>query len=124
MPQTTTLKKIPHTYAITALLIIFCAILTWLVPAGEFVRETIVVEGSERTVIVPGSFHYVDGAPQSWEIFGVLLRGFERQPASSPFCSSSAALSRFLPQREPWRAASRAFCAFADVPKKSRSCVA
>lgn len=79
MPQTTTLKKIPHTYAITALLIIFCAILTWLVPAGEFVRETIVVEGSERTVIVPGSFHYVDGAPQSWEIFGVLLRGFERQ---------------------------------------------
>lgn len=73
------MKKIPHTYAITAVLIIFCALLTWIIPAGEFVRETVVVDGSERTVIVPGSFHYVESSPQSWQIFGVLLRGFERQ---------------------------------------------
>lgn len=73
------MRKIPHTYAITSALILFCALLTWIVPAGEYVRQSVMVEGSERTVIVPDSFHLVDAAPQSWQVFGVLLEGFERQ---------------------------------------------
>lgn len=72
-------KKIPHTYAITASLIIISAVLTWIVPAGEYVRQTVTIDGSERTVIDPASFHYIDAAPQSWQVFGVLLEGFERQ---------------------------------------------
>lgn len=72
-------KKIPHTYAITATLIILCAILTWIIPAGEYVREVVTVNGTERTVIDPSSYHHIDAAPQSWQIFGVLLQGFERQ---------------------------------------------
>lgn len=72
-------KKIPHTYAITASLIILCALLTWIIPAGEYVRTTTLVDGVERTVIDPTSFHYIDAAPQSWQVFGVLLQGFERQ---------------------------------------------
>lgn len=72
-------KKIPHTYAITASLIILSAVLTWLVPAGEYVRQTVTIDGADRTVIDPTSFHYIDAAPQSWQIFGVLLQGFERQ---------------------------------------------
>lgn len=76
---TTMFKKIPHTYAITASLIILSALLTWIIPAGEYTRQTTVVDGAERTVIDPTSFHYIDAAPQSWEIFGVLLQGFERQ---------------------------------------------
>lgn len=73
------MKKIPHTYAITASLIILCALLTWIVPAGEYVRTTMLVDGTERTVIDPASFHYIERAPQSWQIFGVVLEGFERQ---------------------------------------------
>ncbi|MDO4210547.1 MAG: TIGR00366 family protein [Bacteroidales bacterium] len=72
-------KKIPHTYAITASLIIISAVLTWIVPAGEYVRQTVTIDGSDRTVIDPASFHYIDAAPQSWQVFGVLLEGFERQ---------------------------------------------
>lgn len=72
-------KKIPHTYAITASLIVISAVLTWIVPAGEYTRQTITVGGAERTVIDPASFHYIDSAPQSWQVFGVLLEGFERQ---------------------------------------------
>ena len=79
-------KKIPHTYAITASLIILSAVLTWIVPAGEYVRQTVTIDPStgsgqavERTVIDPASFHYIDAAPQSWQVFGVLLEGFERQ---------------------------------------------
>lgn len=72
-------KKVPHTYAITATLILLCAILTWIVPAGEYTRTLAVVDGSERTIIDPGSFHYIPATPQSWQVFGVLLQGFERQ---------------------------------------------
>lgn len=72
-------RKIPHTYAITASLIIISALLTWVVPAGEYVRQAVTVDGVERTVIDPASFHYIDASPQSWQVFGVLLEGFERQ---------------------------------------------
>lgn len=36
------LKKIPHTLVIIFSLIVFCAILTWLIPAGEYDYETVV----------------------------------------------------------------------------------
>lgn len=71
--------RIPHTYTITALLILLAAVLTWFVPAGEYVRQTIAVGESTRTVIIPDSYHAVEQSPQTWQVFGVLLRGFERQ---------------------------------------------
>ncbi len=52
--------KMPHTYAIIVGLIIICTILTYIVPAGTFDR---VVNEEGRTVVVPGSFHYVDKTP-------------------------------------------------------------
>lgn len=73
------MKRIPHTFAITSVIILFCALLTWFVPAGEYERQTIEVNGAERTVIVDGSFHAVPAAPQSFQVFEVLLEGFERQ---------------------------------------------
>lgn len=73
------LKKVPHTYTIISVVIIICAVLSWIVPAGEFVRETIDVNGTMRTIIVDNSFHTVEQAPQTWQIFSSLLNGFERQ---------------------------------------------
>lgn len=71
--------KIPHTYTIIAVVILICAALSWIVPAGEYSRTTEMVNGVERTVIVDNSFHTVDQSPQSWQVFGVLLDGFEKQ---------------------------------------------
>ena len=51
------LKKVPHTYTIVFSIIIICAILTWIIPGGEYARESIDVNGVERTVIVNDSFH-------------------------------------------------------------------
>ncbi len=73
------LKKIPHTYTIIASIILICAALSWVIPAGEYNRQTIEVNGAERTVIVEGSFHAVERAPQTWQVFTSLLEGFEKQ---------------------------------------------
>ena len=73
------LKKVPHTYAIIVSVILFCAVLSWVVPAGEYERQTSDVNGVKRTVIVPGSFHRVEAAPQTWQVFSSLLDGFEKQ---------------------------------------------
>ena len=53
--------KIPHTYVILGIIIVIMAILTWIVPAGEFDR--VVDEASGRTLVVPGSYHEVEGNP-------------------------------------------------------------
>ena len=66
------MKKIPHTFTIVFALIVFAAVLTWFIPAGEFLRQN--VDG--REVVVNGSFHYVDRAPQTWQIFSALFNGF------------------------------------------------
>ena len=65
-------KKIPHTFTIVFGLIVLAAILTWVVPAGEYTR---VVEGG-REVVLNDSFHRVDAAPQTWQIFSALFNGF------------------------------------------------
>jgi len=66
------MKKIPHTFTIVFALIVLAAMLTWVIPAGEFMRQT--VDG--REVVVGDSFHYVDRAPQTWQIFSALFNGF------------------------------------------------
>lgn len=70
------LKKVPHTYVIIFVLIIFSAVLTWIIPGGEFNRETVVVNGVERSVIQPDSFHYIDSQKQTWQIFSAFFDGF------------------------------------------------
>ena len=66
------MKRIPHTFTIVFALIVLAAAMTWVVPAGEFVRHT--VDG--REVVVQDSFHRVDAAPQTWQIFSALFNGF------------------------------------------------
>ena len=66
------MKRIPHTFTIVFALIVLSAVLTWVVPAGEFLRQT--VDG--REVVVNDSFHYVDSSPQTWQVFSALFHGF------------------------------------------------
>ena len=51
------LKKIPHTYTIIFSIILICAVLSWIIPAGEYSRHTVEVNGTTRTVIVDNSYH-------------------------------------------------------------------
>lgn len=66
------MKKIPHTFTIVFALIVLAAVMTWFIPAGEFLRETV----GGREVVVSDSFHFVDRAPQTWQIFSALFNGF------------------------------------------------
>jgi uncharacterized ion transporter superfamily protein YfcC len=67
---------IPHTYVIVFSFIAAAAVLTWILPGGEFDRETVDVNGTLREVIVEGSFHSAEKQPQTWQIFSALFDGF------------------------------------------------
>ena len=73
------LKKIPHTYTIIFSIILLCAVLSWIIPAGEYSRHTVEVNGTTRSVIVDNSYHAEESAPQTWQVFSSLLQGFEKQ---------------------------------------------
>ena len=66
--------KTPHTFVILVGLIVITVLLTYVVPAGKF--ERMKDETSGRTLVVPGTFKYVDSHPFSIaKIPGVLHRG-------------------------------------------------
>src|SRR4030043_2171408 len=69
-------KKIPHTYVIVFSIIVLSAMLTWVAPGGAFDRQTVSVNGIDRSVVIPGSFHYVARNPQTCQIFSALFDGF------------------------------------------------
>ena len=50
-------SRIPHTYVIVFFFIVAAAMLTWVLPGGEFDREVVDVNGTPREIIVEGSFH-------------------------------------------------------------------
>jgi len=68
--------KIPHTYVIVFAIIVFSAVLTWIVPGGEFERTTVMVGETEREIIKSESFHYIESEPQTWQIFSAIFDGF------------------------------------------------
>ena len=68
------LKKVPHTYVIVFGLIIICAVLTWIIPGGEFKRETVVVNGIPREVIQNNSFQFTESNLQTWQVFSAFLK--------------------------------------------------
>jgi uncharacterized ion transporter superfamily protein YfcC len=67
---------IPHTYVIIFAFIVAAALLTWILPGGEFDRESVDVNGTTRQVIVQGSFHSAEKHPQTWQVFSALFEGF------------------------------------------------
>ncbi|MDD3741719.1 MAG: YfcC family protein, partial [Bacteroidales bacterium] len=74
------LKKVPHTYVIVFSIVIISAILTWIIPSGEFDRtQKIMSDGSQKTVIVEDSFHRVNAEPQTWQVFSSIFNGFTSQ---------------------------------------------
>ena len=63
-------KKVPHTYVIIFGVILFCALLTWIIPGGQY-EEYIDNNGVKSMV-----YHSVDRVPQTWEVFSSFFTGF------------------------------------------------
>jgi uncharacterized ion transporter superfamily protein YfcC len=68
--------NVPHTFVIVFGFIIAAAILTWIVPGGEFERKTVTINEQEREIIVEGSFQLTESNPQTWQVFSALFDGF------------------------------------------------
>ena len=66
-------NRTPHVFTLMFIITIFMAILTWLIPAGQYER---IKEGAV-TKVVADSFHVVDSNPQGlWEIFHSVVKGW------------------------------------------------
>ena len=67
-------KEFPSGLVIICCLILAAALLTYIIPGGEYVRETI----DGRQVVDPNSFSYVDSNPASiMDIFASVPKGFQ-----------------------------------------------
>ena len=65
---------LPHIYGLLFCIIVFCTIMTWVLPAGEFER---VVNDAGRTVAVAGTYHAVESSPVGpFAMFQAIYNGF------------------------------------------------
>lgn len=62
-------RKAPNTYVIIACILVLCAVLTWILPGGQYVTGE---DGALR-------YEQVDAVPQTWQILPALYHGFVRQ---------------------------------------------
>lgn len=73
MAERTKKSRVPHVFALMFLITIIMAILTWVIPAGEYER----IKVGARTVVVADSFKVVDSNPQGfWQIFDAVVKGW------------------------------------------------
>ncbi len=70
------LKKVPHTYVIIFYIIIIAAILTWIIPGGEYHERIVVENGVGKKVM---EFQYTENVKQTWQVFAALYNGFKKQ---------------------------------------------
>lgn len=70
------MRKVPDVFVIVFTLIVLAAVLSWILPGGEYERRTEVVSGSEREMVIPGSFSTVRSNPQTVEVFTAPIEGF------------------------------------------------
>jgi len=61
--------KVPNTYVIIFALLVLCAVATWFVPGGQYLRA------DDGTV----SYQSVDAVPQTWQVFTAVYHGFVKQ---------------------------------------------
>ena len=93
--------SLPHVYAVILILMLLVAIMTYVVPAGSYVRVDNAVD--------PDSFTYAEQTPVGFlGFFTAIHQGVVESSASSALCCSSAAASRsssiparFLPESRP-----------------------
>lgn len=67
----------PNTYVIIILMMIVAVLLTWIIPSGEF--ERVKDEVSKQSIIIPGTFKYIENNPISFlQIPVYILKGLAK----------------------------------------------
>ena len=61
--------KVPNTYVIISVIIALCAVLTWFVPGGQYVKA------EDGTL----SYEAVDAVPQTWQVLSAVYHGVVKQ---------------------------------------------
>ena len=61
--------RTPNTYVIIAAIIVLCAVMTWILPGGQYVKAD---DGKV-------SYETVDSVPQTWQVFSAIYHGFIKQ---------------------------------------------
>jgi uncharacterized ion transporter superfamily protein YfcC len=72
--------KVPHVFTLLTGVVFFCSLLTFFVPSGEFEREVRIVGGTERVVLLPGTY---EGLPKHLSVKGLVF-GDPRDGFASP----------------------------------------
>ena len=62
--------KIPHVFIFLSIIILFCSLLTYVIPSGSFERTTRKYGKIEQSVVVPGSYKEV---PKHFSVKGIFL---------------------------------------------------
>jgi len=61
--------KVPNTYVIIFALLVLCAVITWFVPGGQYVKA------DDGTL----AYESVEAVPQTWQVFTAIYHGFVKQ---------------------------------------------
>lgn len=72
--------KIPHAFIFLSGIILFCSVLTYILPSGAFKRETRHVGGVQQTLVVPDSYSQL---PKHFSVKGLIL-GDRQEGKASP----------------------------------------
>ena len=64
------MKKVPHTYVIVFGVILLCALLTWIIPGGQYVEQI------DNYGFKSMAFYEVESVPQTWQVFSSFFEGF------------------------------------------------
>ena len=68
--------RVPHSLAIIFVMMVMAAVLTYLIPAGEYTRVKL---ESGQTVVDPTSFHYVESNPVNpLSVIGLVFEGLNK----------------------------------------------
>jgi len=63
------MRKLPNTYVLIAVLIVLCAVLTWILPGGQYIT------GEDGAL----TYQQADAVPQTWQVFSAVYHGFVKQ---------------------------------------------
>ena len=89
--------RVPHVFTLLTLMVFLASLATWIIPSGEYERETREIEGRSRTLVVPGTY---DEIPKQYSLHGVFLDdgddGSERHSRPVSFQGFLTAIPRGL----------------------------
>jgi uncharacterized ion transporter superfamily protein YfcC len=74
-------RKSPDVFVIAFTLILLAAAATWILPGGSYQRQKEIVSGTQREVVLPGTYKVEPSNPQLGAIFLAPMRGFLRMGA-------------------------------------------